>query len=368
MSNPAAITHHLDIVESHSKATFLDSYEEQVGNKVLVGYLSPDLAPTNPLEDCDGFGSIFSSHRNSSTHEEFQDALGLDRYWSPDLGLVDEHPTYFRKAWVKAAADSIEFQQWCQENGRIPKYAGSFELTAYYKRKAERFWRETRGVESHDYYNVSIEGFDFTDDVRDEVWKELSRLHLIGDPDRVSLDVYEHSGTAYSVSGEGMQCRWDTSPGAAVWVPDDSARDEIARRAEVYQHGEVVAGNRKGQAAYTFKLDRSPKVSGIWFDQWHQAFDALAKTIKPKPKGNALLGRRRAATELAREAADLFTDYCNGSVYGVVIETFEIVDKETGRTESVEDDSCWGYCGAPHAEYELKASFDEALKRLKQGT
>lgn len=365
MLNPSVLTH-LDIVESHTKADFLDSYEERVGNKVLVGYLSPEFMPDDPLEDCDGFGSIFSAHKNSSSHEDMQDALGLDRYWSPDLELVDEHPATFRKVWIKAAADSDEFQQWCQENGRVPKHANSLELAAYHKRKAERFWRETGGVDSNYYHNESIDEFAFTDDVREEVWQKLSGLNLIGDRDRVVLDVYQHSGTAYSVSGEGMQCAWDTASGAAVWVPDDCAREEISRRAEIYQYGEVVTGIKKGREAYTFKLDCSEKVSGFWYERWDMAFDALTKASKSIKKSSLQLGRRRAAVELARSAAELYTDYCNGSVYGVVLETFEIVDENIGSTQSIDDDSCWGYYGFKHAESELQALFDEKLQRLKE--
>lgn len=367
MSNPAAITHHLDIVESHEKADFLDSYMERVGNKVLVGYLSPDSDPSNPLEDSDGLGNIFSAHRNSSTHDEMREALGLDLYWSPDLELVNEHPDQFRKAWIEAATSSEEFQQWCQECGRPPKSLDPTELAAYYKRKAVRFWRDSGGVEQNPYNPEDIDDFLFTDEVREVVWRDLASRRLIGDPDRVSLDVYEHSGTAYSVSGEGMQCQWDTASGGALWVPDDCAREEIDRRAKVYQHGSVVEKPVRQDQRFTFKVDGEDEVATFRFTHWHQAFDALAQAAKRKGKGDLDLGRRRAAAELARNAAEVFTDYCNGSVYGVVIETFEITDEDAGSTESVEEDSCWGYFGSDDAESSLKSEFDDELSRLKKG-
>jgi hypothetical protein len=367
MSNPAAITQHLDIVESHEKADYLDSYMERVGSKVLVGYLSHDTDPSNPLEDSDGLGAIFSAHRNSRTHREMQEALGLDMYWSPDLELVDEHPDQFRKAWIEAAVDSLEFQQWCQEVGRPPKFLNPTELAAYYKRKAVRFWRDTGGITQNPYNPEDIDDFEFTDDVREEVWQKLAELHLIGDPDRVSLDVYEHSGVAYSVSGEGMQCPWDTASGGALWVPDDCAREEIDRRAQVYQYGTVVEMPVRKDQKFTFKVDGEEEVATFRFTHWHQAFDALAQSAKRKGKGKPDLGRRRAAFELASNAAEVFTDYCNGSVYGVVIETFQITDEATGATESVEENSCWGYFGSDHAESTLKSEFDDELNRLKKG-
>lgn len=36
----------------------------------------------------------------------------------------------------------------------------------------------------------------------------------------VPLDAYIHGGISLSVSGEGMQCRFDTSHSIAVWIPD----------------------------------------------------------------------------------------------------------------------------------------------------
>jgi len=46
----------------------------------------------------------------------------------------------------------------------------------------------------------------------------------------VEIDKYEHSGISYSVRGEGMNCRWDTSKGWAVWFPDKCALEDIMTR------------------------------------------------------------------------------------------------------------------------------------------
>jgi hypothetical protein len=51
------------------------------------------------------------------------------------------------------------------------------------------------------------------------------------------VDVYEHGGVAYTLSGEGMQCQFDTSPAGAFlilhadagWNMDADAALEIAR-------------------------------------------------------------------------------------------------------------------------------------------
>ena len=85
-------------------------------------------------------------------------------------------------------------------------------------------------------------------------------------PDAVRIDKYEHSGISYSVAGEGMNCRWDTSHTWAVWFPDDCLLDDLKR----------------------FKT---------------------AKT------------RRTRCVELARQSCKLFNQWANGEVYG-----FKVID------------------------------------------
>jgi hypothetical protein len=61
---------------------------------------------------------------------------------------------------------------------------------------------------------------------------DIDTHERIGKPHNlaVEIDKYEHSGISYSVRGEGMNCRWDTSKGWAVWFPDKCALDDIMTR------------------------------------------------------------------------------------------------------------------------------------------
>jgi hypothetical protein len=61
------------------------------------------------------------------------------------------------------------------------------------------------GVEELKRY-CELLGYD--PDTREIIGKE--------DKDAVRIDKYEHSGITYSVEGEGMNCRWDTSHSWAV--------------------------------------------------------------------------------------------------------------------------------------------------------
>ena len=378
MSAQNVASEDLGLVATHTPVSFLDSYQAAIpnSNKTVFAYLTDSFDPANPLTDGDGFGSIFTSHRDSDSHAEMQEALGLDSDWYRDLDLVNSNNEgKFRKAWILAATDNAEFQDWCHENGRPPQTDDTLTLQAYYKRKAERFWRDTGGSEAPGYHwEQDIWNFEVTDDVRESLWADLAADGLIGDPDRVSLNVYEHSGIAFSVSGHGATCPWDTTRGGALWVPDDSARHEISRRAPVYAYGDVISKQASGKTLYACTLTGSPSITSIWFDSWGGAFETLEVATSEFRREDQdskrwpdllRLGRHKAAVELAREAAELYTDYCNGSVYEVVIETYETCGCcDTSNSVDVE---FHGECfGSSEAEQLLKDTFESEVKRLSQ--
>ena len=113
------------------------------------------------------------------------------------------------------------------------------------------------------------------------------------DPLAVRIDKYEHSGIAYSVSGEGMRCRWDTSSAWAVWYPDKVALDDIKR----------------------FRTKKT---------------------------------QRKRAIELARQACKLFNQWANGDIYSLVKETYN------KKKEYKEHDNCGGYYGYDEAKKALE--------------
>ena len=63
--------------------------------RVVVGYLSRDIDPTNPLDDCDGSGHVYSCHRHASReqHANYREAMGLDSDWHSIEGFVRSHMT-----------------------------------------------------------------------------------------------------------------------------------------------------------------------------------------------------------------------------------------------------------------------------------
>ena len=108
---------------SFKPSWIMDGYEDAIverdGNILVVGYLVDDQDVSNPLEDCDGLGRIYSSHRHSRTHSNMQSALALDGDWSADLSLVDAAAEAVLTQELKRGrfqADLIDYIMECADN------------------------------------------------------------------------------------------------------------------------------------------------------------------------------------------------------------------------------------------------------------
>ena len=155
------------------------------------------------------------------------------------------------------------------------------------------------------------EGFEF---VRTE---DSEGRPMTPDPLAVILNKYEHSLTMWYVAGtSGHECRWDTSRGAGVWVPDDCAREAIVERA--------------------------------------------AKAVKDGDAEALRKEQRRLAEEIASIGCERYTSYVNGDCYRNVFEWC----KPSGELEEPDDfgEQRGPYYGRQEAEDCLKEDFDEQVK------
>lgn len=342
-------------------------FAEKADGSIVAGYLAHDTCPNNPLEDCEGSGSVLSRLSWDRTVQgQIQEALGLDGYGDPNLELVDDHPATWKKMWVTAAAAHVEFQVWANDTAG-PR--ASF-LQAYYQRRAAQLW-ELSVNGSYGSTDTTIDDFAFTEEAKLRCWETLRDDGLIGDRDAVLLDVYRHGGEVWSLSGEGHSCRWDTSRGAGVWIPDLYAREEIDRRAPIYAFGRVVNAGRftRDDRKYHAILDEAYGVEhSPRFEYWHEAFEWMQQRVaKLSPRGRKaeremaqLRGRQRAAEEIARSAVQEYNAWLSGDCWGVVVITFKLVD---GKYEEANHDAVWGFVGREIAENELKASFEFAVEQ-----
>jgi len=345
-----------------------------VGNRLVVGYLADEHDCENPLESCDGMGKVFTAHRWSTTQSEMREALALDSEWSPDLDLVDEHKSRLRAAWIETAMYSPEFIVWADETAG----ARAGKNDAYYRRRAVKLWSETDG--EYNYRSDCVQDFGFWDDVRTKVWNELRDEGAIGDKDVVVLDCYDHGGQSWSLSGQGMQCQFDTAKGGGVWVPDESAREEIERRAKVYAFGRIVQNGlwtrKSGKLRHIAILDEAYGSSeSEGFNDWHEAFawlEAKAKNLrlsrrKADRASQERRGRQRAAMELAQASLNTYNDWLAGNCYGIVTAVFTKVDEEGDEPtyEFESSNECWGFIGDDYAMEEAARAADESAKSFQ---
>lgn len=118
----------------------------------------------------------------------------------------------------------------------------------------------------------------------------------------VLLDCYAHGSQHWSISGDGMQCRFDTARGAGVWVPDDCLRSQL-------DDDEADGKDRRTQAV-------------LYAQQFLTQYNAII----------------------------------NGEVYGIVTETYD----EFGGFISC--DHVWGYVGSESTAEEMNMQFDAVCK------
>lgn len=258
---------------------------------VVVGYLVDDQDVSNPLEDCDAMGHIYTAHRHSRQHEEMQSALGLNSEWEHDtsLSVVERsaEETLMQLVRDKFQTDLVAYIIDCANNldmsrdGAIEHFI--FDFTGQ-SDSPEETW-----------LTMKVREVTTWETLLDESWHLCRKVGLVGDPYSVMLDCYEHGGQVWSLSGSGMQCQFDTARGAGVWVPDDVLREEL---------------------------------------------DEIRKS-------NGLEVARSKAVEFAGQALESYNAWLSGDCYGVAVDVFVA---EGDRLKRIDDSSVWGYIGRRWAE------------------
>lgn len=271
--------------------TYIDSIKVSRidDNRVVVGYLSNDDDSRDPLDEAqsDGSGRIYSAHRNSSSHEKMQEALGLDSEWEPDLDIING--VDIDEAYVKLFIENTNVAELIAEHERLEDETD----VQYQTRIAE--------ADLNDNYKYNLVFADGYNEIALELWRKGRENGTIGTPYTISLDVYDHGGQVFSISGEGMSCRWDTSRGGAVWVPDEYCLEHIMSQPEA--------------------------------------------------------DRNECADECCRNALKEYNAWLCGDVYGVCV---AICDSKTG--EELSSDECWGYYTSEHAIQQMNDEVESAVK------
>lgn len=349
-----------------------DSVEvvERTDGGFRVAYLVHDSSCSNPLEDCDWLGKIWHHPRSrySERDTEYYGVCGLDRYGSP---FIDEYA--LQKMWHdKVMALSL---QDFYINPELRELASAEDLReALADEPIIGDYRFSLNAGSAWGCLLADADPDELDELIDKVEEKLLDWDYSAaalecqqpmDEYAVFIDVYEHGQRSYSLSGTGMQCRWDTSSGEAVWVADPYAKDEIDRRAKVYAFGAVVERGYRSSTRYAaivdpistqFLVDQGGEIGE--YEHWHEAFAALTQYVSNFGAPNEdqeQRGHHRALHEIAKNCIDQFDHWQRGECYGVVCVDYDAQGEQIG-----DEDACFGYIGQEYAE----ETRDEYLKEV----
>lgn len=330
--------------------------KECINGQWVIGYLAEDSDAGNPLDEQDGIGAIYSSHRHAGReqHEAMQEALGLDSDWSPDLqGIWNKHTEAVLSRYVERVLSLHDLAE------LVAEFAENYERDA--GESDEAFARDCLNKDADVSYIDNVPFWEELEAVLQEMFEDPAFSPR--NPDAVVLDVYDHSGQVWSLSGQGMQCQWDTARGGGVWVPDECAREKIDRRAPIYAHYWIENTNWLQCTGKKYLLhgpDDFSQFSSDWPSLWGQA-TMLAKDMPDPTPAQLTTGRERAARELAKNALDEYNAWLSGECYGIVI---QVHDKENAAL--ISSDDCWNFIGSEYAQEALQDEFDSTLKQIQE--
>lgn len=304
-------THYEDIYDVEIEFEFepvSDVLREKLGDKIIVAYLAHDTDPENPMKAWDGEGELFTKPErygggSITDTPSWGSYLGLDSDGDMNLEL-DEVVTLASNLWCNALAANEEAKP-LLDKAILECESNVEEITA-------------------DLWELANWGHNFTkfkwDNPEDE-----ALLDLLPPVESFKLDawaqLYDEGGIGEPLA---VPVRWYSSC-----------------------HGPGTA------RAHTASVD---DCNAVWvpgkFEIENMSF----------PENATLADKRRVAEKYAEGVLETYISWCNGDVYGCVVQTH---DAESG--EMVDSDSCWGFYGMDYAEESLKSEFFEpAVERCRK--
>lgn len=349
---------------------------------VLIGGLCYDQDVESPLTSFDGEGMIYHRGRRAQNRQEeanFYEALGLtsdgvadlrSEVVSDDLADAVEKQIVSNRSLMTTLTNLLRSSRhlrgrpanWktvCQVIREAIHQEG-FEYARDYI--AEYFFDARWFVDLDEVWRDKLDDLVslLSESEAEAAWSRAREAGKIGNPLAQEIDIYEHGGVAYSLSGAGMQCRWDTTQSGAVWVPDACAKENIRYNVlrelgvGIVQYFGAV-GSHDDPCHARYSLDGGDS----WFGEgqgwsWEQAMQRMFEASGRKIEAGEMLGLMQLeARKYAKSCIETYSSWANGENYGRVI---YVVDRKTGQRLEEHDDECWGYIGFDSAEEDLEAS------------
>lgn len=296
-------------------------------DRIYVAYGQYDSDAPNPLDDCDGMGTIWHHPRSRYGRSEgYYKALGLDDNGEP---IIDEEG--LQAAWADAV-NALSLQRF-YINPRVRDLCSAEDLREALAEEpiigdysleinASSAWMQF-GLEDGDIEELVAqieEGLEWD-------YAAAVAAHTVGvNRYAVPLDVYEHGLRAYSLAGEGTNCLWDTSRCAAVWVADKEAHDTIDERAMFYAYGYVKRMRGGTYKAVVDCASDEANESATQHKYFYEAYEELkdkVASIRQRTTPDEALGHSRALHEVARSCVEAYDKWQRGEVHTLWLDTFD---------------------------------------------
>lgn len=331
-----------------------DPLVERVGDKLVVAYLVSDADGTgNPMKEHDCQGHIYTKAGWAARDSKITDN---DDALLKALGLADfDTPNYHREFQV---AEPVK--NW---RGDVSTSTCLWDIAArqlYDKIIAgdedlKRKWVDNQGTEDL-WRDLFDENGVFWEEVGDLAHSLYSQhWQKLAGPFVVPISYFAERG--------GCMIRptsWDGDPDDlpdGVWVADAGAEENII--ASALPEGVHIESRPNEGEKRVYCL-----MSGESLTTTAQTWSAIVSEAQRIHRvTDAALHAK--AVEYAKNVCSEYASWCEGDVWGIVVEHFRL---EGDNWEPVESDSCWGFIGSDWAKRSLKEEyFDPAVERLRAG-
>ena len=193
----------VELEPNYSPAEWKEPTIVETKTHIVFGYLAHDEDCGNLLEDCDAMGVIHHHPRSryGRRDSDYYEVMGLDQYGDQNLDTVlDLH-------FGEAAARYIEVVLRDADCGTLLDWADS----EYERVEEDEYASDTVFIRNCLLDDVKAHGFNCQHyEILNAVLRDMfeDERFFPGDKDAVLLDLYEHSGCIWSVSGTGASSFW----------------------------------------------------------------------------------------------------------------------------------------------------------------
>lgn len=341
---------------------------ERVGDKMVVAYLVHDTDASNPLENGDANGDIYTMPQRygggyiSDNAEEIYRQLCVNGgRWS------DPEPDIDGGFYLQEGGDFVSCRDLAADQVYEELLKDSEEVADYFHREGmpalglkSRYVHWLKSKEGKDLIFrdlLDVNGF-FSERV-EAVAREMFRKHwkrFVG-PYVVPMYYSAERGSC-SIGFSEWDGDWDDLPNC-IWVADKLAIENIDGSCRP-DNVEIKQVEPYPADVYAFIVDGQETFRGT-FGEVH----TWCRTKYPPNFDD----RRATAIRYAEAVCGEYASWCEGDCYGCVVETFTLAgDEDDPQWEREGDEeACWGFIGSDYAMESLRIEFFEpALKAIKE--